>query len=145
MADCIRLTSAFSWWTSTKNTPPWSRFSKAVRVEMPINQFVNGKMSMGLVSRLAAGQRDAIAAEEARVQEPEQRALVLEVADQAAFDLLDATAPKACSIASSSHIRNTNSTCSSGSSNSPAIRALQMIRRRPYTGRFRKRDIRRPQ
>jgi hypothetical protein len=36
---------------------------------------------------------------QAGIQETEQRAPVLEIADQAALDLLDAAAPKACSIA----------------------------------------------
>ena len=56
-------------------------------------------MSLALVSRLAASQRDAIAGQEPGVHEPEQRAPFLEVGDQAALDLHDAAAPKACSIA----------------------------------------------
>jgi hypothetical protein len=37
---------------------------------------------------------------------------------------------------SSSHMRMTNSTCSSGNPDSPAIPASRMIRRRPYAGRL---------
>jgi hypothetical protein len=93
---------------------------------MAVDQFVNSKISLAHASRWAAGQGDAIARHQARVHEPEQRAPVLEVADQGAFDVLDAAAPKPCGpLPSSNQMRNTNSTCSSGISDSPAIRASQ--------------------